>query len=119
MDVIKDDNLMLNDWLMRSHDKVPFRINALSENCKWENCEYVPITEEILKNNGFKDSQFYGELITENWQIQCDCINIKGLSKDGMTFDLKIKYVHELQHVLRICGLSELANNLNIVSPIH
>lgn len=26
----------------------------------------------------------------------------------------KVKYVHELQHALRLCGLSELAENLKI-----
>lgn len=26
----------------------------------------------------------------------------------------KVKYVHELQHALRLCGLSELADNLKI-----
>lgn len=26
----------------------------------------------------------------------------------------KVEYVHELQHALRLCGLSELVNNLKI-----
>ena len=35
----------------------------------------IPITEEILKKNGFF-GQEYGEIIIGEWRIMCDCFNV-------------------------------------------
>ena len=70
----------------------------------------IPLTPEILEKNGWKrhkifmdikaDENFninfswtdrYGESLFQNGYYMCDC-----------------KYVHTLQHALRLCGLDEL-----------
>ena len=78
--------------------------------------EPIPLTYEILEKNGWKrheifmdikaDENFninfswtdrYGESLFQNGYYMCDC-----------------KYVHTLQHALRLCGLDELADNFKI-----
>ena len=74
--------------------------------------EPIPLTPEILEKNGWKHSNrlmitridgidFYWSeglhVLYKNRYNMCDC-----------------KYVHELQHALRLCGLDELADNFKI-----
>lgn len=78
------------------------------ENDGIEAAEYelfpIPITPEILEKNGFNLSQSKGE-----WSP-----SIVGFSFDNCWVgdELKwhrihIKYVHELQHALRLCGIEK------------
>lgn len=70
----------------------------------------IPLTEEMLLENCFASY----------------CDNVVEICAIGLilTFDIdrwfaswgniQIKYVHELQHLLRLCGLSDLADNFKI-----
>ena len=77
-------------------------------------CSPIPLTPEILEKNGWKRREvfmdmkadeninfswtdLYGESLFQNSYCMCDC-----------------KYVHTLQHALRLCGLDELADNFKI-----
>lgn len=88
----------------------------------------IPLTEEILRENGFDIVQSGDSLII--WKQKDDehgnevyDITIYG-AKGSVCFDTSIRYhgairknikfVHELQHALRLCGLNELADNLKI-----
>lgn len=79
-------------------------------------CLPIPLTAEILENNGFKKFE------SKNY---APCYFIKGLTLQwhcyGKYFyirsddaDIRITEVHELQHALRLCSLVELANNFKI-----
>lgn len=74
----------------------------------------IPLTPEILEKNGWKRNKIfmdmkageninfswtdmYGESLFQNGYHMCDC-----------------KYVHTLQHALRLCGLNELADNFKV-----
>ena len=74
--------------------------------------EPIPLTPEILEKNGWKHSNrlmitringidFYWSerlsVLYKNRYNMCDC-----------------KYVHKLQHALRLCGFGELADNFKI-----
>lgn len=89
--------------------------------------EPIPLTVEILEKNGFKGE---GYLILELDEFSCleyypfegrlrkiwhgiDEWNNHSDTKD-ITFQCHCKYVHELQHALRLCGLNEIADNLKI-----
>ena len=39
---------------------------------------------------------------------------VSALSKTNHLRGIKVKYVHELQQVLRLCGLRELADNFKV-----
>ena len=66
----------------------------------------IPITEEILKKNGFF-GQEYGEIIIGEWRIMCDCFNVAILHNEHVDIDIPICYVHELQHALRMCNIDK------------
>lgn len=73
----------------------------------------IPLTEEILKANGFVVNTQQAYLIDG---IFLD----KGLDGNAYWWQIghcpicAINYVHELQHALRICGLNELADNFKL-----
>lgn len=77
--------------------------------------EPVPLTEEILKKNGFvhKDTmeEWWHEEYNPEWGIRMSDFELTDEFKFGRA---KITYVHELQHALRLCGLNELADNFVI-----
>lgn len=72
----------------------------------------IPLTEEIVKLNGFKKC---------SWDLmRWKCDDGFSIDKENNIFyayicgNLKpITYVHELQHLLRLCG-SDLADNFKI-----
>jgi len=73
-----------------------------------EDIQPIPLTQEILEKNGFKDCQFYGELLSEGgWQIICDCSRLGMRHGAGWMMDIPCKYVHELQHALRLCKIEK------------
>lgn len=82
----------------------------------------VPLTEEILKANGFEDET------ADFWKLRVDDkphhYNFR-LNKGGVfggdgynmncnIYTITIKYVHQLQHALRLCGLTDMADNFKI-----
>ena len=92
----------------------------------------IPITPEILEKNGFYDlnTQWYSK---KNLSNDCFDINISlvyreievsklygvGTECEAVEYDSSIVFgndicVHELQRVLRLCGLDELADNFKV-----
>lgn len=69
--------------------------------------EPIPITSEILKKNGFTQTQYYSENLICDWQIQSDCEHLCARNERGWHLDIQCKYVHELQHALRLCGIEK------------
>lgn len=85
--------------------------------------EPIPLTPEILEKNGFKhsateeDSDYFdnreGDLyycLNRTADGYMSCIDVT----HSFTISGLIKYVHEFQQALRLCGLDELADNLKI-----
>lgn len=76
-------------------------------------CKPIPITAEILEKNGFSNNGekwYTPELFTlerwsDNWDIviACSC-------GDYVCEVCTIKYVHQLQHALRLAGLDKEIN---------
>lgn len=88
----------------------------------FEECDYfepIPLIEEILKKNGFKCFKSDIELhpyyyIEHKFSMKC-AINGDGhFYLDCIGADVRIRYVHELQHILRLCGLNELSDNFRV-----
>lgn len=78
----------------------------------------IPLTTEILEKNGFEYDPYY-----HNWIYDEFTINYGHLidEEEGdylfiwvADTSMKLTYVHELQHALRLCRLNELANNFKI-----
>ena len=73
--------------------------------------EGIPITPEILEENGWwfntVDMWLHDEVefCIEKWDGRFQCYDIT---------DIKLDSVHQLQQTLRLCGLNELADNFKI-----
>ena len=113
------------------HKKVAYHavINKLS----WVReslLEPIPLTQEILEKNGFEKS--YSSILTADGykklpqykyknmiQVQDICRNLITISYsdlEGGVYDIQcgigshiydLKYVHQLQHALRLCGIKK------------
>lgn len=75
--------------------------------------EPIPLTAEILEKKGwiFMEGQEYSTFPVPNkWVYQFVPFALK---VNGDTYSIAntftIKYVHELQHALRLCGLNDIA----------
>lgn len=84
----------------------------------------ISLTTDILTNNGFAQDTIGSGLILHidnsenlyvfvNYRYNGECRNVE-ISNNMYNISCPIKYVHELQHALRLCGLSELADKLII-----
>lgn len=124
----------IGDWCQfKNGNKIRSRINCISpyqryvghtDNATWfssfDEIEPIPLTEGILRKNGFEvysETKYtltmrqkrysavvaYGKCVDEfNFDISGDCKCIRGN---------KFRYVHELQHALRVCNLDDIADN--------
>lgn len=97
------------------------------------NVDYIPLTFDILKANGFEyfDSGkgddwkgyvecsdkggFYSVRVLENTNEGFKCmILVEGKTGVRNEIYVTVYYVHQLQHLLRVCGLSDMADKLKI-----
>jgi len=74
----------------------------------------IPLTPEILKKSGFSQDPLNGHIFIFHEKsgevIYYECGPKYGLTIDNQLAtiqDLKINYVHELQHALRLCGIEK------------
>lgn len=88
-----------------------------------DECVGIPINGDILNKNGFKKhptenkfyrgNEFYDMTIVEFtdsiWMVKYRCLEA-AFPCTQSTFG----FVHELQHILRLCGLDDLADNFEI-----
>lgn len=129
---MKANELMIGDWVLAQFingDRYA-RISAIAIDCAVVSVgdrEYehdydavlpITLTEEILKANGFLESIEEG-----TFYFPQEDINQLGYAietDDGEAFFITghelivFDYVHELQQVLRLCGLEELADNFKL-----
>lgn len=76
--------------------------------------EPIPITIEILKKNGWKPRALFIDMkINENTTFSWTDMFGVSLYHNGH-YMCDCRYIHTLQHALRLCGLNELANNFKI-----
>ena len=134
--------LMIGDWVRIKHDDTTLymQVEQVMNSCigyhyGWDvitpdfNAEPIPLTAEILKANGFVyDGKYedYSLLYKMSYTIyighDLDTISVNKYidTPDGrevgniLSMSHNIPYVHELQHVLRLCGLSEMADNFKV-----
>lgn len=66
----------------------------------------IPLTPEILEKNGFSDDYCNEDLCyAESYGGDIIGIHING--KNGCMDEMYFKFVHELQHALRLCGIKK------------
>lgn len=114
--------LMIDDWVYNTHNRHPEQVCEIRERMvmlayndmyDYDEIEPIPLTEEILKANGYEEhvgeKGMSGVTIAPHFkrddspEIFCDG------NPFAVWFDepVDIKYVHQLQHVLRLCGVEK------------
>lgn len=130
---MKANELMVGDWVLTlesTHkEKVYAQIWAIEEgqtsilvkkdNCNWfvdiEWIEPIPLTPEILEKNGFKKCDGCNQWTLYKphfYCILCDIdkpyLEIASYNVDIGEFNRSgIRFIHELQHALRLCGIEK------------
>lgn len=117
------DNLMVGDWVYNKFNKQPERVNEIYKSSlmlyyndiyELDDVELISLNPKILERNGFtlynpgqsKTAPIYGitfpacnivlAWIDYYWQLTIDSIVYR---------QIKIKYVNELQHVLKLLNV--------------
>ena len=107
---MRADELMIGDWVLDTFGN-PIQVKELLEdgiNGEWDGAEAVyddikpiPIDEDILEKNGWVgagDNMFVKKpyMLTKAYEVW-------GVAY-GMAYVAEIRYVHELQNIMRITG---------------
>lgn len=116
---------MIGDWMLnacgnpiQTGEILEDGINGVCEGGEW--CDFydditpIPLTPEMLKKNGWKDAEFWCEYQDGNNTIQYCSPDMRGKINGIEIEHFKCEYVHQYQHLLRLCGLDELADNFKI-----
>lgn len=74
----------------------------------------IPLTEEMLKLNGFVDEEWYKGIDYTSKDDGWFVIDIESEGNVTGVITMWIRYVHELQHALRLMGRTELADNFKV-----
>lgn len=123
---MKANELMIGDWVNINlspdvHDKMFHTRITIGNLIALERgytikVKPIPITEEILKANGWKwrkKGLIYSMRLFDEEGHSIMTLTYGNLMSIG-GHEIKVQYVHELQRALRCCGLFDLANNFKI-----
>ena len=125
---MKATQLMAGDWVCLKDDikcELPLKIDGvLTNDISLEGEGFlggaeglirpIPITPEILVRNGWKETQYWHEYQDGKNTIQCCLPDMRGRINGIEIEHFKCEYVHQYQHLLRLCGLNELADNFKV-----
>lgn len=116
---MKVEELMVGDWYEWSADGKDYFYQVKPEDFAKDyvtNFNPIPLTPEILGKNGFI-------LINEGYELPSKYLATSRffvfINKSSNSYYILVggdwvtlMYVHQLQHALKLCGLTELANSL-------
>ena len=112
-------DLMVGDWVICNDLKR--QVAAIGETVGFLDCnnqvywayggfdriDYIPLTESILVKNGFEKKDYFTYVSGQVEIIKNrDFWNVV-INKYCVFVDMNIKFVHELQHLLRLCGIEK------------
>ena len=110
---MKATELMIGDWIVKpsGHIRTIDRAEFSNDDAWFEDIKPIPLTPEILEKNGWwydvEDMWLHDEVDfgIERWNGGFQCYDIN---------QIKLDSVHQLQQILRLCGLKELADNFKV-----
>lgn len=92
----------------------PLDVWGAEGNMGHEHIKPIPLTPEVLEKNGWKEAQFWHEYQDGKNTIQACLPDMRGIINGVEVENFKCEYVHQYQHLLRLCGLEELADNFRV-----
>ena len=106
------EEISAKGWAHLIHLEAKVRVNVASR--YFDLLEPIPLTPEILELNGCIKTEYGYALYMDNGIVVF-------LGEDNSyrviifkTTVIIVRYVHELQQVLRLCGLNDLADNFKV-----
>ena len=125
---MKVTELMIGDWVCLKDDikcELPLKVDGvLTDDISLEGEGFlggfdglirpIPITPKMLVKNGWKEAQYWHEYQDSKSMIQCCLPDMRGRINGIEIEHFKCEYVHQYQHLLRLCGLDELADNFKV-----
>lgn len=120
---MKVNELMVGDWVICNHyqDKPFTKQFGVADFVKgeYEFCEPIPLTEDILVKNGFEVHPFgcewrqekgidFQNYIVVYFRRNGEPRKVELCFVNKVNTEVRdIKYVHQLQHLLRLCGIKK------------
>lgn len=122
--ILQASDLMIGDWVLAYGKKTQIvwvgnihkmAVRGFPYEFMDGEIEPIPLTPEILKKNGFEWTTRKSYMVScigtvrMIWGFYKDCLSISDNSDDGecQISSLKCKFVHELQHALRLCKIEK------------
>ena len=121
--------LMIDDWFHNNYTNENYQVwpmflsqatnsgKRLDATFEDINITPIPLTKEILMNNGFRiifeselHTTYFQDIESFHVEVKIDCINYIKLSMSnglGYRVTIECKYVHLLQHAFRLCGITK------------
>ena len=109
---MKAIDLMVGDWV-KSRTGMNVKIVGIDHDYPIV-YEPIPLTPEMLVKNGWKETEYWHEYQDGKNTIQCCLPDMRGRINGIEIEHFKCEYVHQYQHLLRLCGLDELADNFKV-----
>lgn len=123
---MKANELMIGDWVCTEHDAIPRQIDWIRTGevgLLWNKVVTppylvpIPLTPEILEKNGFvqnprSKSRRSHQICTDSvyiswWRGRINILHKPFVGHSTNHINCDVKYVHELQHVLRMAGIEK------------
>lgn len=107
------EEISAKGWVHLIHPETKVRVNMTSDYII-DLLEPIPLTDKILEKNGFGYFEDANEYILLTNDLNSVVLTLNGLTVIFHWHDIPIMCVHQLQRVLRLCGLNELADNFKV-----
>ena len=101
-------DLMIGDWVVGCSGE-PFKIGIIDPDfLYWNELQPIPLTPEILEKNGWEKRPTGYVFYTDGKRYDNSLWYVFGSNTFVVnTAEFQIRYVHELQHALRLCGIEK------------
>ena len=117
-----DKEIVRIEWLNKDYPEVTYpntdMPNGMILQHNYTQLTPISLTAEMLEKNGFEKYEMYHTLHERNVRIEYywheSRLEIQPYDGEPWIKLAPIHYVHELQHALRLCGLTELADNFKV-----
>lgn len=109
---MKAKELMIGDWVMQNGVVLQMLPHMMLQ-C---NFSPIPLTAGMLENNDIYDIYEKDDIpLFRTYKLKTQYgFRSQNCHPCTISISANILYVHELQHLLRLCGLNDLADNFKV-----
>ena len=107
---MKANELMIGDWVLDTRTNRPLRVNPFMAEMEVPEWQPITLTPDILEKNGLANDPYGCHFDEDEYMALEITVEEEGIywtinyNEYGI---LRLQYVHELQHALRLCGINK------------